>query len=209
MGDVVFPVPKGYAVSPRHSLVSLWDMYELNAQRFVGAVSTLWWLRGKRANAINAAAFLEGHEDAVKALVEDLSAMDLLSSATEARRLGEKSKVMDKSTGWAVKTIDNIARRLVDDLKGHKFLALSVSEQFLYEQTEPLFGTEVANKFPGLAYEIAEIGKCLALNRSTAAAFHAIRCLEAGFAALWRCIGVTGSNQWCRAKLEQPENQSC
>jgi hypothetical protein len=59
-----------------------------------------------------------------------------------------------------------------------------------YEQDPSLFGQDVSAKFPSASYEIAEAGKCLALDRSTASAFHAIRCLEAGIRAISRCLGI-------------------
>jgi hypothetical protein len=59
-----------------------------------------------------------------------------------------------------------------------------------YRQTEPLFGPLVDKKFPSLLKEIEESGKCLALGRSTASAFHSVRCLEAGLRAVSRCLGI-------------------
>jgi HEPN domain-containing protein len=60
----------------------------------------------------------------------------------------------------------------------------------LYEPTDQLFGSDVATKFSSLTYDIAEAGKCLALERSTASVFHSVRCLEAGIRALSRCLGI-------------------
>lgn len=54
----------------------------------------------------------------------------------------------------------------------------------------PLFGKEVELQFPVIISEISESGKCYALGRATASAFHSIRCLEAGIRALSRCLGI-------------------
>lgn len=59
-----------------------------------------------------------------------------------------------------------------------------------YSPKAPLFGGQVDTNFPSLVYEIEEAGKCLALGRSTAAAFHAIRSLEAGITAISRCLAI-------------------
>jgi hypothetical protein len=80
--------------------------------------------------------------------------------------------------------------RLVEELGMPVFLSLSPGMVDYYQPTEPLFGQEVADKFQSLQYEIGEAGKCFALGRSTASAFHSIRCLEAGIAALSRCLGI-------------------
>ena len=55
---------------------------------------------------------------------------------------------------------------------------------------EKAFGALVATQFPGLTKEITESAKCLALERSTASAFHALRCLEAGILSVSRCLGI-------------------
>jgi hypothetical protein len=80
--------------------------------------------------------------------------------------------------------------RFYDDLGATYLLSLNHHEQGLFAPKDPLFGTDVANGFISLKYEIDEMGKCLALSRSTAAAFHAIRCLEGGITAISRCLGI-------------------
>jgi hypothetical protein len=80
--------------------------------------------------------------------------------------------------------------RFYDDIGATYLLSLNLHEQGLFEPKNPLFGVDVANGFSSLKYEIDEMGKCLALSRSTAAAFHAIRCLEGGITAISRCLGI-------------------
>lgn len=69
-------------------------------------------------------------------------------------------------------------------------MVLASEKAYLFEPITPLFGAEVEVNFPGLAYDIEEAGKCLALGRSTAGAFHAIRCLEGGITAISRCLAI-------------------
>lgn len=80
--------------------------------------------------------------------------------------------------------------RVLDELDGPLVLTLSAQEQHFYNPTVPLFGEDVKNKFESLAYEIDEVGKCMALGRSTAAAFHMLRCLEAAMRAIARSLGI-------------------
>jgi hypothetical protein len=76
----------------------------------------------------------------------------------------------------------------LDDV--HVFTIPAEAAKYL-KDGPPHFGADVADKFPGDAtYEIAESAKCLALERSTASAFHSIRCLEAGIRAMARCLGI-------------------
>lgn len=53
-----------------------------------------------------------------------------------------------------------------------------------YYSKNELFGAEVDNKFPDAIYDIAEAGKCLALNRSTAVVCHLMRVVETGVKTL-------------------------
>jgi hypothetical protein len=72
---------------------------------------------------------------------------------------------------------EDITTRARDQLQSKLFLLIPKDVKELYVQNHPLFGKEVSEKFPSLEYEISEIGKCLALERSTASAFRSVRCL--------------------------------
>jgi hypothetical protein len=76
-----------------------------------------------------------------------------------------------------------------DELAITYLLILSNQDADLYSAERP-FGQDVATQFPFLVYELDEAAKCLALDRSTASAFHSIRALEAAIKALARCLGI-------------------
>lgn len=60
----------------------------------------------------------------------------------------------------------------------------------LFDSKEPLFGCDVDGKFPSVAYEIDEAGKCLALNRYTACVFHCMRAMEKGLDAVFVSLAL-------------------
>jgi hypothetical protein len=80
------------------------------------------------------------------------------------------------------------------ELRGRSVFVVRPEAAKLFNGTN-LFGLDVATKFPSVVYEIAEASKCLALERSTASAFHSIRCLEAGIRALSRCLQIADSTK--------------
>jgi hypothetical protein len=82
-------------------------------------------------------------------------------------------------------------RLLNNELGLHLFLHVDFHDKKLFEPKKPLFGADVEEKFLSCIYEIQEAAKCLALGRSTAAAMHSIRCLEAGIRALSRSLGIS------------------
>jgi hypothetical protein len=87
------------------------------------------------------------------------------------------------------KQFEELGFRLTDSLKGRSMLALSDVEAAQYESGELAFG-DMSSSFSSIIYDVSEAAKCRALGRSTACAFHSIRCLEAGIRALSRCLGV-------------------
>jgi hypothetical protein len=68
--------------------------------------------------------------------------------------------------------------RICDELEGRFFLFLPSENISYYEQRKPLFGVEVERKFSMMSEDISEAGKCLSLNRATAAIFHLMRVME-------------------------------
>src|ERR1700678_3302462 len=86
--------------------------------------------------------------------------------------------------------ITGLFNSLRGELEGRTFLSLTYQEAELFDAAEPPFGAEVAAKYDNALYDMNEGAKCLALERSTASAYHVIRCLEAALRALSRCLGI-------------------
>ena len=64
----------------------------------------------------------------------------------------------------------------------------------LYGRDYGLFGEDVDEAFPESAEDISEAGKCLALERYTAAVFHLMRGMESAVAVLAAKLGATITN---------------
>ena len=86
--------------------------------------------------------------------------------------------------------VDDLRRRIVDQMESTYCLLLSRAEQRLYEPKSPLFGAEVEAKFSGMSEDIAEAGKCLSLTRPTASVFHLMRVMEIGVPRFGDVLGV-------------------
>jgi len=90
--------------------------------------------------------------------------------------------------------IENYARQvqtiLQREAEGRKFFIVAAEHQRFYEPRGFLFTPEVDVNFGSIRYDLTEAGKCLALERSTAAVYHLVRCLEAGIRAIARCLGI-------------------
>ncbi len=185
-------------------LRSLWDMIAFNAPRFHFLMSWLTMtettLSMERWRASNAPMQIDMHgcvhadnglefDDHIKNLAE----LGLDECATVLGRIkvcyvgqGQPGQTHERLEGL----LKDFRHRLYDALKRPKFLVLNAREQELYEPAQPHYGTQVGASFPSVTYEIGEAAKCLALGRSTASAFHSIRCLEAAIRAMSRCLGI-------------------
>jgi hypothetical protein len=84
----------------------------------------------------------------------------------------------------------NVQGTLARELESTKLFALDAARCAFYDPTEPLFGVEVNTKFPSVVKDIADGGRAYACDLPTAAAFHWIRCLEAGARAVARSLQI-------------------
>ncbi len=75
----------------------------------------------------------------------------------------------------AVEGFAEIQSRLRDELSLSTVFVIPADKARYFQTNATLFGAEVDGKFPSAAFEIAEAGKCLALERNTAAVFHLMR----------------------------------
>jgi hypothetical protein len=87
--------------------------------------------------------------------------------------------------------LTDLHQRMCDDLDGRFFLFLPSEAVPFYAPKEPLFSAQVEAKFPTMSEDIAEAGKCLALNRSTAAVFHLMRVVEIAVQLFGDKLGIT------------------
>jgi hypothetical protein len=190
-------------MSHRHyRLISLWDMLDHHASAFYRVTSLLGMMKHTLSiHAMNQERGFDGPKtfDGLllksfnEALGELRSELEHLGCKIALMEMDRLEKTISGNIGWLPLISDqfqSMELRVQDELQCMCFFALEASKQHYFEQKQPLFGVEVAAKFPSLKYEIEEAGKCLALDRSTASVYHSIRCLEAGFAAVWRCLGV-------------------
>jgi hypothetical protein len=92
--------------------------------------------------------------------------------------------------------VQNLQMRIWDELTARKAFVLSLAGAKLFESKEPLFGVEVFNAFPSASDDIAEAGKCLALERGTACVMHLQRASEVGLKVLARTLGISNKNDW-------------
>lgn len=174
--------------------VSLRDVLEISGQAFMNAVQEM-----RRIQVI-----IDQHsEDQTRESIPDeiresfnrqLEEMAISSSHLFARltflSINRDSNRMrnDLSYSWKSFRDDmlDIDLRLNDEVGLIKMFVLDGSQSMALQSGHELLGSEVADRYPSMLFEVEEAAKCLALGRSTASAFHSMRALEIalkGFAA--------------------------
>lgn len=170
-------------------LWSLWELLELNEEAFCRFSSMIGQML-----VVLAQPNLEPDSgpmiDTFKGLATEAQRLGLTSVDRHIARIRIETTTQGRSHQDVRALVVELYNRMRDELSDRLFLAVDQRDGDLYKQAEPLFGAEVAGKFPSIIYDIDEAGKCLALDRSTASAFHAIRSLEAGIRALARCLKI-------------------
>lgn len=192
---------------PTHGLWNLWDMLNLNAKSLLDAYNiicvfgqTMEMQIAQGRNSNFPPSFISELKEKASSLADQCESLGLIASAGAARDVDEwigkmmavgegnivPPEIMARIRGY-VREVQTTLRR---EAESRRFLVIAPEKQKFYEPAAPLFGSDVATKFPSIIADISEAGKCLALGRSTASAFHSIRCLEAGIRAIARCLNI-------------------
>lgn len=124
--------------------------------------------------------------------IEELPVTDAIKTQAgrlSARLAGNLHTDIEKTV--AISLIQELKHNILHDLSGHYCVMITKDRRYLYAQTSPLFGPEVASRFPSASRDIASAGQCLALDQWTAAVFHLMRVLEHGLRELAAKLQVT------------------
>jgi hypothetical protein len=131
--------------------------------------------------------------DHARTLLEVAKTLEAAATEAAAQRLVNalvQAQAARLSLGAVSRLVAQVTTCLPDEFEGRKAFIMTPEEARLYEPAEPIFGEDVAIKFCPVTYDITEAAKCLAFGRSTASAFHSIRCLEAAILAISRCLDI-------------------
>ena len=128
----------------------------------------------------------------VLALATSIVDMDLRYTMKACARVDEAIEKQSALTlAELSRMLDDIDRRMHDELEDMYILALTSKEHDLYTPNDPLFDNDVAAKIASAAFDIEESGKCLAVGRYTACVFHLMRTMERGAQQFAAVLGLS------------------
>jgi hypothetical protein len=185
-----------------YGLVSLWLMLQLYANTIVGSSANLakLWLGLRLGGTLDE----RGVDDLATALGDmkrECGKHGFHSSLNQIERIEEHINRRNLSG----EELGQLVLRIHEDLQAELFLHVPKDRISYYKAKDPLFGVEVANRFPSVSFDVAEAGKCYALHRSTACVFHLMRVLEIGLAALAARFGVPADHTNWQNIIERTE----
>jgi hypothetical protein len=177
-------------------LWSLWDMYELRIKPFIDVQDVLvqWSLHLHSQSKSFYPRVHDRHRTDLTAQIGRLMPQLLPGEFDMCRKAVERLLTRLENTDDAILIrgeVDDIRRRIIDQVESVFCLSLIKREQELFEPQHPLFGEEVEAKFSSMSEDISEAGKCLALGRPTACVFHLMRVMEIGVRRFGEVLNVT------------------
>lgn len=100
-----------------------------------------------------------------------------------------------------------VRNEIIRGFKKMSYLEIPAGDVGFFDPQEPLFGQEVHNNFPSSHYDVSEAGKCMALDRSTAAVMHLMRALEPALMAMAKDVGLIPQREDWAKIIEEIENR--
>jgi len=179
--------------------VSLLEMLEINGQSFMNAVQEMRRIQvimDQEANAqfLNASideSIRPRFSSDVAGMIVSIQELHAVTTLMAARRLEWN---LNQNPGFTFKDLrdamTDIGSRLNDELSMVKMFVVNPQNSMWFQPGTFLLGQMVADRFPSMVFELEEAGKCFALGRSTASAFHSMRSLEIAIRALAAFLGV-------------------
>jgi hypothetical protein len=104
------------------------------------------------------------------------------------RRMRELVKPPSMDFNIIAMQFDELLDRIYDEVDDKLLFDIPANKIDFYEKPREIFGPSIIDKFPSTALEVEEAGKCYAVARHTACAFHLMRIIEVGVRALGKSL---------------------
>lgn len=160
--------------------ISLLDMLRFYAEKFVNISMSV------QTSLIASFKLDEGSIPALQDIVGRMHVVclecGLLLSAKKAKELQQELNHRPISESrLALQQLANETRWLIqNELQNHLFFQIAEEKARFFNGPLEIFGTDVMAKFPDIAHDLEEAGKCYATARDTSCVFHLMRIMEAG-----------------------------
>lgn len=197
-------------------IVSLWDMLQFESEGLLSAMSYIGAMISEYK--IHARLRSQGHQ---LVLVQDINdkahlikSIETIVAFSEANRLKVSAKLaartrknildlITRNQGTGSEIFVSISSELaallncfITETSQQKFFAMPDTSDEFHQSADDLFGFEVIDRFPQIAFDVTETGKCLSFGLWTAAVMHTMRVLEVGLKSLSAHLEVDHDSNW-------------
>lgn len=154
----------------------------MESREFLSEVSDI---SGDKADKIRKYA----NKEIVSEALKRLKFLDMPMSELQCRRL---NSILNSKEPLDVSEIQRqygeLHQRIKDELLSKQFYHVRTDRIVFYNENQ--FSDEIVNRFNLAIYDMEEAGKCFALGRYTACAFHLLRVVEAGLDELCKHLNI-------------------
>ena len=159
-------------------------MLEANARDFVAAINLITQfsaperlaLTGEGVIEQSAISFLRPHLSQLRVHLEAMEMQAALNSLSRLEKITSSGHIELASY---LSLFAEMKGRIFAELDGRKAIWLNAFEARHFNSEDPIFGSDVDEKFPEARFDIEEAAKCLALGLNVGAIFHMMRATEA------------------------------
>jgi hypothetical protein len=168
-------------------IVSLWELYmhQFPADRFIRLIRAIELLRTVQEGCEAVDLTEQGNVRLQKELTRNIKIlckilldMGLQMSLVSAEKLERFLETSNNLGQPFCDLTEEVNSRIEDEIGLALCFIIRKDNEKFYTQKEPLFGRIVEDRFPELAMDTSEAGKCYALGRYTACVFHLMRIME-------------------------------
>jgi hypothetical protein len=208
-----------------YRLVSLWDMLQVSADRYVEFGRAIQgWIYGPELIVAPRQRLdektLDRFRDMMITLQQHCEDLNLGVTGELISGIANDLPNVQITREIAGARLGEIHRCFISELKSKVFFHMPAEKAKYYSDLlvevpkpfqrpklpAPPFGIEAAKAFPSIVYDSKEAGNCLALGRNTACVFHLMRVLEIGLTALGAVFAVSlARTNWAPA-IDQIES---
>src|SRR5579883_2126097 len=186
-----------------NGLMSLWDMLEIDGSKFVSAMQAMITIEAAlsayEGDELNEIISLDREDDkkiyeqTILVLIVSCVALGAKYTAKAAIRLQKLIEEKRCSYGEMKRLLRDIRDRFRDELDDAKLFGINASSAKFYDKVP---SASVQEAFPRSCFDLIEAGKCIALDRSTAAVLHLMRALEPPLSAMAAGVDVPLKDNW-------------
>ncbi len=188
---------EGALVACHGQLVSRWEIMKQLEPNFLALISYMCGIHNRTVDEKGypvvdnplPSSLADYVPEMMTTFAELCAELGLIASVATLERLRNLPSQSNPKVGEFQRLMNELHWRIQDELKGQHFFCLTLAEADKFENWGKGW-EKILERFPETSRDVEEMNKCFALDRYTAAMFHALHVAEWGAIRLGDYIGI-------------------